>query len=138
MQPFVVEKKVYPDGDTVVTEPIPIKRVIGQTSAQKVVAMLTDSTKQGFAKAGAVPGYTLAGKTGTSQIASSRGGFEAGSNGRTNTSYAGFGPSNDPQFVIIVRFDRPRSTQFAEQSAALTFKSIASYLLEYYGIPPER
>jgi cell division protein FtsI/penicillin-binding protein 2 len=85
-----------------------------------------------------VPGYTLAGKTGTSQIASSKWGFETGANGRTNTSYAGFGPSKDPQFVIIVRFDRPRNTQFAEQSSAKTFKDIASFLLEYYGIPPER
>ncbi len=138
MQPYTVQKKVYPDGDTVITEPIPIKRVIGETTSQKITAMLTDSTKQWFAKAGAVPGYTLAGKTGTSQIASSKWGFELGQNGRTNTSYAGFGPSKDPQFVIIVRFDRPRSTQFAEQSSAKTFKDIASFLLEYYGIPPER
>lgn len=72
MQPYVVEKKVYPDGDTVVTEPVPMRRVISQTASQKVTAMLTDSTQQGFAKAGAVPGYTLAGKTGTSQIASSK------------------------------------------------------------------
>jgi cell division protein FtsI/penicillin-binding protein 2 len=72
MQPYVIQKRVYPDGDTVLTEPIPIRRVIGETTSQKVIAMLTDSTKQGFAKAGAVPGYTLAGKTGTSQIASSR------------------------------------------------------------------
>lgn len=46
MQPYVVHKRVYPDGDTVVTEPIPIKRVISQTASQKITAMLTDSTKQ--------------------------------------------------------------------------------------------
>jgi cell division protein FtsI/penicillin-binding protein 2 len=72
MQPHTVQKKVYPDGDTVVTEPIPIKRVIGETTAQKVTAMLTESATIGLAKAGRVPGYTLAGKTGTSQIASSK------------------------------------------------------------------
>lgn len=43
MQPYTVQKKVYPDGDTVVTEPIPIRRVIGETASQKVVAMLTES-----------------------------------------------------------------------------------------------
>jgi cell division protein FtsI (penicillin-binding protein 3) len=46
MQPYVVQKRVYPDGDTIVTEPIPIKRVIGETTSQKIIAMLTDSTKQ--------------------------------------------------------------------------------------------
>jgi hypothetical protein len=40
--------------------------------------------------------------------------------------------------VIIIRFDRPRSTQYAEQSSAKTFKEIAAFLLKYYGIPPER
>ncbi len=72
MQPYVVQKRVYPDGDTVATEPIPIKRVIGETTAKKVTAMLTESGTIGLAKAGAVPGYTMAGKTGTSQIASSK------------------------------------------------------------------
>lgn len=43
MQPYAVQKRVYPDGDTVITEPIPIKRVIGETTAQKVTAMLTES-----------------------------------------------------------------------------------------------
>lgn len=72
MQPYIVARRVYPDGDSVDTEPIPVRRVISQTAAQKATAMLTESTKQGFAKAGAVPGYDLAGKTGTSQISSSR------------------------------------------------------------------
>lgn len=138
MQPYIVDKKVYPDGDTVTTEPIPLRRVISQESSQKITAMLTDSTKQGFAKSGAVDGYTLAWKTWTSQIASSKWWFEAGTNGRTNTSYAGYGPSNNPRFVIIVRFDRPRSTQLAEQSSAKSFHDIAAYLLQYYNIPPEQ
>ena len=38
MQPYTVQKRVYPDGDTVITEPIPIKRVIGETTSQKVIA----------------------------------------------------------------------------------------------------
>jgi len=136
MQPYVVQRREFPDGDTVVTKPVPVRRVINATTSQKITAMLTESTQRWFAKAGAVSGYQLAGKTGTSQIASSKGGFEKGENGRTNTSYAGYGPSNDPKFVIIVRFDRPRNTQYAEFSAAKTFKDIASFLFKYYGVPP--
>ena len=138
MQPYVVQKRVYPDGDAIVTEPVPVRRVISTTTAQKIVAMLTESARIGFAKAGAIDGYALAGKTGTSQIASSKGGFEKGENGRTNTSYAGFGPSSDPKFVILVRFDRPRNTQYAEFSSAKTFKDIANFLVQYYGIPREK
>lgn len=52
MQPYVVQKRVYPDGDTVDTEPIPVRRVISATTSQKIVAMLTESARQGFAKAG--------------------------------------------------------------------------------------
>lgn len=46
MQPYIVQKRVYPDGDTVDTEPIPVRRVITQTSAEKIRAMLTESTRQ--------------------------------------------------------------------------------------------
>ncbi len=136
MQPYVVQKREYPDGDTVTTKPVPVRRVISATTSQKITAMLTESTQRWFAKAGGVPGYQLAGKTGTSQIASSQWGYEKGENGRTNTSYAGYGPSSDPKFVIIVRFDRPRSTQYAEFSSAKTFKEISTFLLKYYGVPP--
>ncbi len=45
MQPYVVQKRVFPDGDTVDTEPIPVRRVISSTTSQKITAMLTDSTR---------------------------------------------------------------------------------------------
>ncbi len=138
MQPYIVQQRVFPDGDTITTEPIPVRRVISESTSQKITAMLTESTQQWFAKAGWVPGYQLAGKTGTSQIASSKWWFERGENGRTNTSYAGYGPSHDPKFVVVVRFDRPRSTQYAEHSSAKTFRDISAFLLKYYGLPPYR
>lgn len=136
MQPYVVQKREYPDGDAVTTKPVPVRRVISATASQKITAMLTESTQRWFAKAGWVPWYQLAGKTGTSQIASSKWWYEKGENGRTNTSYAGYGPSSDPKFVIVVRFDRPRSTQYAEFSSAKAFREIATFLLKYYGVPP--
>lgn len=117
-------------------DPVPIRRVITETTSKKITAMLSESTQKWFAKAGAVPWYQLAGKTGTSQIASVKWGFEKGENGRTNTSYAGYWPSHDPKFVIVVRFDRPRNTQYAEFSAAKTFRDIATFLTKYYGIQP--
>ncbi len=45
MQPYIVQKRVYPDGDTVNTEPIPVRRVISTTTSQKITAMLTESAR---------------------------------------------------------------------------------------------
>ncbi len=46
MQPYVVHKRVYPDGDTVDTEPVAVRRVISTTTSEKIIAMLTESTQQ--------------------------------------------------------------------------------------------
>jgi len=75
MQPYIVEAMTYPDGKKVQTVPTPLRRVIKEETAKQVTAMLIDSVKNGFAKAGGVPGYIVAGKTGTSQIPM-RGGYE--------------------------------------------------------------
>lgn len=88
----------------------------------------------GFAKAGGIPGYDLAGKTGTSQIAT-RGVYEKGAVGRTITSFGGFGPSSDPKFVVVVKFDRPRNAQYSADTSAVAFREISDYLLRYYNVP---
>lgn len=46
MQPYIVDKRVYPDGDTLKTEPVPVRRVISETSSQKITAMLSESTQK--------------------------------------------------------------------------------------------
>ncbi len=46
MQPYVVQQRVYPDGDAITTEPIPVRRVISESTSQKITAMLTESTQQ--------------------------------------------------------------------------------------------
>jgi cell division protein FtsI/penicillin-binding protein 2 len=96
--------------------------------------MLVDWVKRGFAKAWGVLGYTIAGKTGTSQIAS-RGGYEVGEAWHTVTSFGWYAPANNPKFVLIVRIDRPRSAVYSETTSSALFSNIASYLLEYYKIP---
>ncbi len=138
MQPYIVESVLYPDGKKVDTLPTPLRRVIKEDTAKQVAAMLVDGVKNGFAKGGHVAGYTIAGKTGTSQIPY-RGGYENiifNSNiGHTITGFAGFAPANNPKFVLIVRLDRPRSGVYSETTSSPLFASIAQYLLEYYKIP---
>ena len=101
--------------------------------------MLTEGASIGYAKKGAVAGYDVAGKTGTSQIAS-KGKYECGGQGQscighTIVTYAGFAPASNPKFVMVVKLDRPRSAEYSETTSSALFSRIAKYLLNYYGIP---
>jgi cell division protein FtsI/penicillin-binding protein 2 len=138
MQPYIVEAMTYPEGKKVQTVPTPLRRVIKEETAKQVTAMLIDSVKNGFAKAGGVPGYIVAGKTGTSQIPM-RGGYEnrifKSDLWHTITSYGGYAPANNPKFVMIVMIDRPRSSTYSEFTSSALFANISKYLLEYYKVP---
>lgn len=134
MKPYIVEKIILPNGTEIVSEPEPLRRVIKEDTSRKVIAMLTEGAKVGFARRGGVDGYDVAGKTGTSQIAS-KGKYEEDGPGHTVTSYGGFAPASNPKFVMIVKFDRPRSAEFSETTSSAVFSRISKYLLTYYGIP---
>jgi cell division protein FtsI/penicillin-binding protein 2 len=99
--------------------------------------MLTEGATIGFARKGWVEGYDVAGKTGTSQIAT-RGKYEQGEAGHTITSYGWFAPASNPRFVMIVKIDRPRSAVYSETTSSALFSRIAKYLLNYYAIPKTR
>lgn len=134
MQPYVVDSLTLADGTVVKNSPTPLRRVIKESTSKKVIAMLTEGAKIGFAKKGSVEGYDVAGKTGTSQIAA-KGKYEVGTAGHTITSYGGFAPASNPKFVMIVKIERPRSAVYSETTSSAIFSKIAKYLLNYYGIP---
>ncbi len=134
MQPYLVESMTYPDGKKVETVPTPLRRIIKESTSKQITAMLVDGVKYGFARDGSVPGYTIAGKTGTSQIPS-KWWYEPDGPGHTITSFGWYAPANNPKFVLIVRVDRPRNSQWSESSASPLFAEIAKYLLEYYKVP---
>ncbi len=134
MQPYIVDHEVRADGTVTKTQPQPVRRVISEETSKKIIAMLTEGVRVGFAKKGGVPGYDIAGKTGTSQIAS-KGSYEVGTVGHTIVSFGGFAPSTNPKFVIIVTIDRPRTAIYSESTSSVTFSKVAAYLLNYYGIP---
>ena len=137
MQPYIVDSVTLPTGSIIKNNPEPIRRVIKEDTSKKLIAMLTEGATIGFAKKGSVEGYNVAGKTGTSQIAS-KGKYEVGTAGHTITSYGGFAPSSNPKFVMIVRIDRPRSAVYSETTSSALFSRMAKYLLNYYGIPKNK
>ncbi len=141
MQPYIVEKIAYPNGKNIETVPIPVRRVIKEETSKTITAMLVDSVKYGFAKSWWVPGYNIAGKTGTSQIPY-KGTYENiyfnQNIGHTITSYGGYAPAYNPKFVLIVSIERPRTGIYSETTSSALFSEIAAYLLGYYKIPKNK
>ncbi|HTM67744.1 MAG TPA: penicillin-binding protein 2 [Candidatus Binatia bacterium] len=135
MKPYVVGSVKHPDGTEEKTEPVVIRQVITKRAAGLVGGMLVRVVENGHGKKAAVPGYYVAGKTGTAQIPRPGGGYEVGA---SIGSFAGYAPVDDPAFVMAVRLDRPRDVEWAESSAGPLFGDIAKFLLQYLQIPPDR
>lgn len=136
MKPFVVQKMIRPDGTSTTTEPKVERQVITAQTSSTISAMLVNVVENGHGKKAGVPGYYVAGKTGTAQIADpSTGSYMVNA---TNGTFAGFAPVEDPQFVMVVQLLHPRDVQFAESSAAPLFGTIAKFLMLYLHIAPTR
>jgi cell division protein FtsI/penicillin-binding protein 2 len=98
--------------------------------------MLVSVVEKGHGKRAGVPGYWVAGKTGTAQVVNPQ--TKQYYKDVTVGSFAGFAPVPDPTFVMLVRIDHPRDVQWAESSAAPVFGEMAAYLLNVDHVPPVR
>ncbi len=117
---------------------LPGERVISQKASSEITAMMVSVTENGFASTARVPGYYVAGKTGTAQVAwSALGISKSGYSDKTIQSFIGYAPAFDPAFLILVKLDNPQA-RTAEYSAAPIFGELAKYITDYYQIPPER
>jgi cell division protein FtsI/penicillin-binding protein 2 len=136
MKPYIVQKVVHSNGREEITEPEKVEQVIEPSTAAQVTAMMVNVVENGHGKRAAVPGYYIAGKTGTAQVPyKDRAGYEPG---KTIGSFVGYGPVDNPQFVMLVRIDNPQGVRFAESTAAPAFGEIASFILNYLQVPPSR
>lgn len=136
-RPHVVKEIRRSDGRVERTQPKPISQPISRRASRLVTGMLISVVENGHGKRAGVPGYWVAGKTGTAQVARTDGvvGYQKDA---TIGSFAGFAPAHDPKFVMLVKIDRPRDTAWAESSAAPVFGEMAKFLLQYLNIPPDR
>ena len=132
MKPYAVEEVRYADGRVERTRPVEIRPVISPRAASLVAGMMVSVVDDGQARNARVPGYYVAGKTGTAQIPGPGGYSED-----TNHSFVGFAPIDDPKFVMIVKFEKP-ARKYADSTAAPTFAEIAKFALQYYGVAPVR
>ena len=137
MRPYVVQQIITVNeetGEADITEvgPMIVRRTISQEAAETMVWMLTQVVEHGATKA-RVPGYRIAGKTGTAQIPTAYGYHPTD----TIASFVGFAPADDPQFIVLVKLDRPKASPWGSQTAAPTFRGIAERLFVYMQIPPD-
>jgi stage V sporulation protein D (sporulation-specific penicillin-binding protein) len=136
MQPHIVSEIRKKNGKVLTTEPNKVRRVISEQTSSTLSAMLVSAVENGVASPAQVPYHYVAGKTGTSQTY--KWGKPLKGAGTTLTSFGGYGPIANPRFVVIVKLEHPRSSEWGAKTAAPLFRDIAKYLFNYYNIPPDK
>lgn len=120
-------------GEEVIHEPKG-HRVISSETALEVREMLEGVLgPEGTASEVSVPGYSLAGKTGTAQVAENGGYSET----KYIASFIGFAPAIHPKFLAAVIVDQPEGEIYGGSVAAPAFGEIAAFSLPYLGVPQE-
>jgi cell division protein FtsI (penicillin-binding protein 3) len=132
VEPRVV-RAVYRDGRRYSVTPRVLRRTISKDTAATLTSIMEEVVERGTAKLARIPGYSIAGKTGTaSKLIDKR--YSASEN---NVSFAGFLPSRDPAVAIIVMIDAPHAGGNAGGVvAAPIFKRVAEATLRYMGVSP--
>jgi cell division protein FtsI (penicillin-binding protein 3) len=128
--PHIIERQ----GDS--TVPIPRgRRIIKPAVAAQLRSMLVGVLGPGgTASEASIPGYKLAGKTGTAQKPDPvHGGY---SDTKFVASFVGFAPADDPRLLVAVMVDEPQGEIYGGLVAAPAFQAITSFALPYLGIPP--
>ncbi len=138
MKPYVVRQFIIPGedgrrGQVLQVEPTIVRQAVSRETAQTLTEMLVQAVEREGAGKARIPGYRIAGKTGTAQIPTAYG-YEPTD---TIASFVGYAPADDPRFVVLVKLDRPKASPWGTHTAAPTFRAIAERLFAYMQIPPD-
>jgi cell division protein FtsI/penicillin-binding protein 2 len=134
-------KMVYPhvlyaqlqDGHQSDMSPQVVGSPISAQTSHTINEMLANSLESESSTA-LIPGYRIAGKTGTAQIPTSYGYYDSND---INASFIGWGPLDDPRFLVYVWLEKPQSNKAASVVAAPIFKQVIEKLVVLMGIPPD-
>ena len=126
---------VTDDGTEVGTDTAQERRVVSRRAARQTTSMMERVVQEGVgvAPAAQVPGYRVAGKTGTAQRVSAECGCYDGS---TTVSFAGFAPADDPRFTVYVVVHAPKVDGGGGSITGPAFSRIMGYALSRYRVPP--
>jgi stage V sporulation protein D (sporulation-specific penicillin-binding protein) len=134
MEPHIVAAVESPDGSIAKIAPKALGSPISEEAAKVMTEMMVNAVNKGEASWARLDKYRIAGKTGTASIPI-KGHYDPQ---HTITSFIGFAPADNPKFLMIVVFVRPKASIYGAETAAPVFFNIAKDLLVYYGIPPEK
>jgi cell division protein FtsI/penicillin-binding protein 2 len=132
MQPHILGR-VQDSGTAHDTNQQVLGRPIKPETAAILTQMLATSLEAGEGSQALVPGYRIAGKTGTAEIPIPGGYDQSASIG----SFIGWGPVDDPQFIVLVKLDRPSSSIWGSETAAPVFSQLVQRLVVLMEIPPD-
>ena len=141
MEPYIVSEVLDAEGNTVLKqEPTIVRQVISQETSKIMCALLESVVTGGTAKNAAVAGFSIGGKTGTSEKID-----VLDENGHPTldkiVSFVGVAPMDDPQYIVLVALDTPsRSTGIYISGgvmAAPTVGAVMADILPYLGITPQ-
>ncbi|MGA2431849.1 MAG: penicillin-binding protein 2, partial [Acidimicrobiales bacterium] len=133
VEPQLVRGYVYANGTVKAAPRSATRQALTPSVAGTMNAMLQQVVLDGTGTNAIIPGYSVAGKTGTASIPYP--GRDALLSGAYNASFVGFAPANAPELSMIVVIERPTTTIFGGAVAAPVFQQVMSYALHHYGIP---
>jgi len=137
VKPYIVKKALINGEETEVQPEVSGFQVISSQSAFQLTKMLVNVVEEGYAKGAKIPGYYIAGKTGTAQVPLAALEIKkSGYSDKTIQSFLGFAPAYNPHFLILVKLNNPKA-KTAEYSAVPIFHELAKYIIDYLQIPPD-
>lgn len=130
LTPRLIDGYVNADGTFEPAPTTPGVRVVSRRTAETMASMLENVVTEGTGKVAAIPGYRVAGKTGTAERATGKGysGYSA--------SFIGFAPADDPEIVVQVVLQDPKNGHYGGVLGGPVFKSVMSFALQELKIPP--
>ncbi len=135
MRPMIVSSvEDTVSGELIENKPQPIRQVISAHTAFTVTRMMITAAQTGEAQWTSSRSHTIAGKTGTSQVANA-GGYDED---KTVASFIGFAPPDDPKFIMLVKLTEPTTSPWAAETAAPLWYKLANKLFLLLQIQPDR
>ena len=131
--PRLVRRIAHPDGRVETLTPPPGERVLSEATARTIRELLVGAVERGTGRKAAIPGFVVAGKTGTAQKAGV-GGYQPG---RYVSSFVGMAPSEGARVVGLVLIEEPRGRYYGGDVAAPVFAKVVSQALGILRVAPE-
>lgn len=131
MKPYIIRKEFGTDGKTIFeNSPTQIRQVVSENTAKTLTSLFTGVVERGTGTDAKVDGVTIAGKTGTAQRLVD-GTYSSNSH---NSSFVGYFPAEDPQILVSIIINNPKSGEYyGGKVAAPVFQKIASRIINFSG-----